>query len=251
MLKNIKLSRYEVQRLRERKFDFGGESIIVKTDTPDIIYKFYRESVKDAERENKHRKLELVSERKIDFITNPKSVLTCEGRIIGHAFDYDREDMPLLLAPLSISEKLSYFKRIKEILDYFKRNGIIYGDLKSDNVLINLQTGQIKFCDIDSIQIDSLKTSLKEEYLEGFIKNGMLDERVHIYLHNLMVLDELFADIDSEDTLSSLDMERINRIFNGDCQKIIEYIVKKKGNYKDLFLIDGINEESIVKYKKR
>ena len=86
-----------------------------------------------------------------------------------------------------------------------------------------------------------------------FFKDGMLDERVHVFLHNMMILDELLVCEEdySSDELSWIDMERIKRIFDNDCQKIIEYIVKKKGNYNDLFLIDGINEESIVKYKKR
>ena len=139
------------------------------------------------------------------------------------------------------------------ILNYFKRNGIIFADLKCDNILINLKTGRLRFCDIDSIQIDNLKTSIHEDYLKQFFKDGMVDERIHVYLQNLMLLDELLVDQSSEaeDALESIDLERVRKVFNQECQKIIECIVKKKSNYYDLLLIDGINEENIVKYKKR
>ena len=253
MLDNIQLSKREVLRLREKKINYGGESIIVRPDIPNTIFKLYRQSVSDKERENKHRKLELIDSKDIKFITKPQSVLTCEDRIVGHAYDYDRDDISFLLAPLSLEEKISSLRRIKMILNYFKRNGIIFADLKSDNILINPQTGKIKFCDMDSVQIDGLKTSIHEEYLLPLFKDGMLDERVHVYLHNLMVIDELLTNTSDSyiDALEEIDLEKVKRIFNRDCQKIIEYIVKRKSNYYDLYLIDGINPQSIVKYKKR
>ena len=253
MLDNIQLSKREVLRLREKKINYGGESIIVRPDIPNTIFKLYRQSVSDKERENKHQKLELIDSKDIRFITKPQGVLTCEDRIVGHAYDYDRDDISFLLAPLSLEEKILSLRRIKMILNYFKRNGIIFADLKSDNILINPQTGKIKFCDMDSVQIDGLKTSIHEEYLLPLFKNGMLDERVHVYLHNLMVIDELLTNTSDSyiDALEEIDLEKVKRVFDRDCQKIIEYIVKRKSNYYDLYLIDGINPQSIVKYKKR
>ena len=253
MLDNIQLSKREVLRLREKKINYGGESIIVRPDIPNTIFKLYRQSVSDKERENKHQKLELIDSKDIRFITKPQGVLTCEDRIVGHAYDYDRDDISFLLAPLSLEEKILSLRRIKMILNYFKRNGIIFADLKSDNILINPKTGKIKFCDMDSVQIDGLKTSIHEEYLLPLFKDGMLDERVHVYLHNLMVIDELLTNTSDSyiDALEEIDLEKVKRIFNRDCQKIIEYIVKRKSNYYDLYLIDGINPQSIVKYKKR
>lgn len=253
MLDNIQLSKREVFRLREKKINYGGESIIVRPDIPNTIFKLYRQSVSDKERENKHQKLELIDSKDIRFITKPQSVLTCEDRIVGHAYDYDRDDISFLLAPLSLEEKILSLRRIKMILNYFKRTGIIFADLKSDNILINPKTGKIKFCDMDSVQIDGLKTSIHEEYLLPLFKDGMLDERVHVYLHNLMVIDELLTNTSDSyiDALEEIDLEKVKRIFNRDCQKIIEYIVKRKSNYYDLYLIDGINPQSIVKYKKR
>lgn len=253
MLNNIKLSRREVFALKDKKINYGGESIIVRPEIPNVIYKLYRESVPQEERENKHRKLELVKERQIRFITQPQGVLTCDGKIVGHAYDYDKEDISMLLAPLTTKEKISYLRRIKLILNYFKRNGIIFADLKSDNILINERTGRIKFCDIDSIQIDRLKTNVHEEYLVPSFKGDILDEEVHVYLHNLMIIDELLTNTSDSfiDALEDIDLEKVKRCFSEECQKIIEYIVKRNSNYYDLYLIDGITEESIVKYKKR
>lgn len=253
MLKSVELSKKEVFNLREKKINYGGESIIVRPDIPNTIYKLYRESVSQEERQNKHKKLELVRSKNLKFITKPQSILTCESKIIGHAYDYDRNDISMLLAPLTTQEKISYLRRIKLILNYFKRNGIIYADLKSDNILINQQTGQIKFCDIDSIQIDDLKTNVHEEYLVPFFKSETLNEQIHVYLHNLMIIDELLTGTSDsfDDALEEIDLDKVKACFDEECQKIIEYIVKRKSNYYDLFLIDRINEESIVKYKKR
>ena len=125
MLDNIQLSKREVLRLREKKINYGGESIIVRPDIPNTIFKLYRQSVSDKERENKHQKLELIDSKDIKFITKPQGVLTCEDRIVGHAYDYDRDDISFLLAPLSLEEKILSLRRIKMILNYFKRNGII------------------------------------------------------------------------------------------------------------------------------
>ena len=209
MLNNIKLSKKEVFALRDKKINYGGESIIVRPNIPNTIYKLYRESVSQEERENKHKKLELVKERNLNFTTKPQSVITCEDKIVGHAYDYDKEDMPMLLFPLTTEEKISYLRRIKLILNYFKRNGIIFADLKCDNILINRVTGKIKFCDMDSIQIDNLKTSINEEFLLQAFKDGLLDEKVHVYLHNLMIIDELLTDTSDSfvDALEEIDLE--------------------------------------------
>ena len=253
MLPSIELSKEQLLRLNDKTINYGGESIIVRPDIPNTVFKLYKESITAAERKNKTKKLELIRKRKTSFITQPKGVILSDKKIIGHSFDYDREDISLLLAPLTIEEKLSYLKRIKLILDYFKRRGIIYPDLKSDNVLLNQRNGRIKFCDIDSIQIDGLKTNMEEEYIIPFLKKGLLDESVHIYLHNLMTIDMLLTDTSDSyiDTIREIDLDKVKEYFNRDCQEIIRHIVNQDGNYQDLYLIDGINKENIVKYKKR
>ena len=53
------------------------------------------------------------------------------------------------------------------------------------------------------------------------------------------------------DTIREIDLDKVKEYFNRDCQAIIRYIVNQDGNYQDLYLIDGINKENIVKYKKR
>ena len=249
MLPSIELSKEQLLRLNDKTINYGGESIIVRPDIPNTVFKLYKESITAAERKNKTKKLELIRKRKTSFITQPKGVILSDKKIIGHLhnvnllpdlkkqiktgtkksskYDYDREDISMLLAPLTIEEKLSYLKRIKLILDYFKRRGIIYPDLKSDNVLLNQRNGRIKFCDIDSIQIDGLKTNMEEEYIIPFLKKGLLDESVHIYLHNLMTIDMLLTDTSDSyiDTIREIDLDKVKEYFNRDCQEIIRHML--------------------------
>ena len=253
MLPSLELSKEQLLRLSDKTINYGGESIIVRPDIPNTVFKLYKESITEEERKNKTKKLELVRQRKTGFITQPKSVILCDEKIIGHSFNYDREDISMLLYPLTTEEKISYLKRIKVILDYFKRRGIIYPDLKSDNILLNQRNGRIKFCDIDSVQIDELKSNIEEEYIIPFLKKGLLDERIHIYLHNLMTIDMLLTNTSDSylEAIREIDLDKVKACFNKECQEIIRCIVNQEGNYQDLYLIDGINKESIVKYKKR
>ena len=94
---------------------------------------------------------------------------------------------------------------------------------------------------------------MEQEYIIPFLKKGLLDESVHIYLHNLMTIDMLLTDTSDSyiDTIREIDLDKVKEYFNRDCQAIIRHIVNQDGNYQDLYLIDGINRENIVKYKKR
>lgn len=46
MLDNIQLSKREVLRLREKKINYGGESIIVRPYIPNTIFKLIHKQVK-------------------------------------------------------------------------------------------------------------------------------------------------------------------------------------------------------------
>ena len=123
MLPIIKLSNKEVIRIKEKAINYGGESIIVRSEIPNTVFKIYRANVSQEERKNKTQKLELIKSKDIKFIVEPKSIIVSDKKIIGHAYAYDEDDISMLLAPLTIEEKIMYLRRIKMILNYFKRNG--------------------------------------------------------------------------------------------------------------------------------
>ena len=103
-----KASEIYVSKKEQMADELGINSKIIK----------FSKSVSQEERQNKHKKLELVRSKNLKFITKPQSILTCESKIIGHAYDYDRNDISMLLAPLTTQEKISYLRRIKLILNY-------------------------------------------------------------------------------------------------------------------------------------
>ncbi len=252
-LRKILLNSEELDSLKEKIFNYGGESILVKSPDNDIVYKIYRDYISPNERESKHRKLELVAERQIEHITKPKCVLICDGKIVGHGFEYDKDNVPMLLYPFNHITIINYLRRIKKILLYLEENNIVVADLKSDNILINLETGEIKFCDIDSFQIDDIPTTNIEDYLKGFLKGELLDKGVHIFLYNLMTIDQVFTGTSDfyEDAMEKIDLERLKECVDSESLEIVRRLVKDKTNYQDLYLIDGLNPQNIVKYKKR
>ena len=54
------------------------------------------------------------------------------------------------------NEELIYFFKGKK-LEFFTSQEIIYGDINTRNILFNRSTGDIKFCDVDNIEINNCR----------------------------------------------------------------------------------------------
>ena len=112
---------------------------------------------------------------------------------------YDDNDISLFCSPLSIEEKTPYFDIVRKKLDDLHALNAVFGDVKADNILVNLKTKTCSLCDLDNIQIgDKYPMDTVSDYLEFFAdENGFVGEDADIYMHNLMVLTEFAFDGES------------------------------------------------------
>lgn len=200
-LPNIELSDEELAYHRNNYFDFGSESTICKVNHRQL-YKIWKDDFllsKDelaARNERKIQKIISYHTKKIDYITHPIATLSNHGNGIGFAMNYSEDDEIFLICPFNRDEKLEILKDITEILDYFYNQGIIYGDIKNDNILINRKTKAKTFCDIDNSKVQDLPMDLLPEELEDFIaRYGQEDDKIHAYMHNLLTLEQLDDDV--------------------------------------------------------
>lgn len=110
MLGKIEIPKKDIGLLKERFFEFGGESLIVKT-APDKVYKMYKDYISRDTVENKTKKIEKISEMNLDYITEPTAILYSNGVPVGYEMKYDENDTNLLLSTLSKKEKINALKK--------------------------------------------------------------------------------------------------------------------------------------------
>lgn len=240
MLGKIEIPKKDIGLLKERFFEFGGESLIVKT-APDKVYKMYKDYIPRDTVENKTKKIEKISEMNLDYITEPTAILYSNGVPIGYEMKYDENDTNLLLSTLSKKEKIYALKKIKDILKYFESKGIIYHDINQGNILINKNNGKIKFCDIDNVTMEGYPGDLYDDLILFFKETyGVIDTRVHSFMHNYLTLSYL-NDIDEfYDVMAMIKTNKYPKHVTKKNEKIVKSLVESDGTYKNRYIIDTI-----------
>lgn len=238
MLGKIEISKKDIGLLKERFFEFGGESFIVKT-APNRVYKMYKDFIIRDILEKK--KIEKVSEMNLDYITEPTAILYSNGVPIGYEMKYDENDINLLLSTLSKKEKIYALKKIKDILKYFESKEIIYHDINQGNILINKNNGKIKFCDTDNVTMEDYPGDLYGDLILFFKETyGVIDTRVHSFMHNYLTLSYL-NDIDElYDVMAMIKTYKYPKHVTKKNEEIVKSLVKSDGTYKDRYIIDTI-----------
>ena len=192
---DIEITEADYQILRHAgEFSSGGEAIICRGNRPDTLYKIFQsedEHLPQIMSDNKFRKILAQFEHPLEHCTHPISTISMNKELIGYEMTYDEEDI-VLTPDLPRQELIQYLHQIRKILEYFSSKDIIYGDIKSNNILINRRTRQAKFCDMDNIQMGENPIDLIGYDLSCFIDEyGVLDETADIYMHNLLTLEQL------------------------------------------------------------
>lgn len=195
-LPNIKLSDSELLLLIEdNKFDYGGEAIVCRNNNPHTLYKIFTHPDTDVASqlsENKLRKIEWLYQHGLEDTVLPIATLSNRGILIGYEMTFDEDDEALINSILTEEEKLHYLHKSSDILRYYHDLGIVYGDIKDDNVLINQRTKKAKFCDVDNMQIGNYPIDIMGHGLhEYFDEVGIIDEKADAFMHNLLFLEQL------------------------------------------------------------
>ena len=161
----------------------------------ELIKFFYNKSM-----ENKVKKLKILENLDEDIIKPKAIVLDKNSKIIGYTMEYKNNFRSINPRELSHQKKIKYLLQLKEKLDILHKHDIVYGDIKSSNILIN-DNFEMYLCDLDNIQIDNLPIDVINigAYLYTDVINN-IDKSLDIYMYNIYVLKILlgFHTIDEE-----------------------------------------------------
>lgn len=188
---NIKINKEEYIFLRNREQNNGGEGIVCLSDK-NTLYKFFLN--KDGKicpmPDNKQKKIIALYHRNLPYIVKPLATISYNGEIIGYEMSYDANDIclnDLISVPRKTLIKL--LKQAKDALVYFAHEDITYADVTEDNLLVNIKTGRITFCDIDNMRIGTYPIDAKGYSLTRYYeKVGVIDAKADAYMHNLLTM---------------------------------------------------------------
>lgn len=259
-MKQIKLSKELVSYFHQSFFwQFGGEGIICKIPNKGkqivlkLFYNPFEEKfyLSDEIMENKQKKLELLGKRKLPNEIQVLASANLHNQFIGYFMNLpnDFEDFNQNVY-FSNYQKLVFLKKRRNQLKRFHDLGIIFGDIKDDNILSHYKNYQVGcFCDLDNVKIDQFSIDTFTECMDDFLFSyGKLDEKLDWYMFNLLTLETIFhLDLATEyiydETLSFINH------YNGK-NEIIKEMRKISNHYSGNLLIDDPNfyEEIKVPY---
>ena len=231
-LPDITLSKDELMYIKENlnQYHSGCEGIIIKGEDPRIVRKIflydidetYTKPRKQVEkmRQNKLKKIQILGTmHQLKNDLRVTRTISHEGIFMGYEMISSYPQYPLDTNPLYVENIIPYLKRLRDILEDYHKHGIVFGDVKANNILQNQEFDIISFCDVDNIQIKNLPIDLPNFSIQRFQdENGIVNEAVDHYMFNLLTLSELF--------------------YGSTFYKNVEEKIKK-GNFPD-----GLNQES-------
>ncbi len=241
-LKNIKITVSQKEYYETHYMDLGAESNIYQNKKNTIIKIWKDEVITEQQKENKKEKLVKMYERKLKYIPNIISTYSLGDSCIGYEMSYNKDDMAMLIAPLDKEGKIEVLKKMKAILQYFASEGVIYPDIKNDNILLNPKTGDITFCDIDNSKVDNLPVDLYPYYASRFNKRyGQEDSSLHSYMLNLYTLTEL-TNTWQDEVIEGISKDAYHDMFKEKGKTILKQMKKITPKYSGEYLIDYIKK---------
>ena len=185
ILPNIELTKKELISLMATETSlYGGEGIILKGPYEKEVRKLFHYPVSretaDLEKfyyrmDNKQKKLTELYQKQIENDITPIRTVSYEDSIVG----YDMTS-PNLKKPTHYDiEKL---QKLKGKIKQFHDQGIVHGDIKESNILINSQ-GEIVLCDLDNMQVDDYPIDYFNYMITPFSnENGLVNQNADIYI---------------------------------------------------------------------
>lgn len=190
--------------------------------------------------ENKKKKLAYLYQKDLDNDIVPTASISYKGFLVG----YDMTS-PNVFLPNEITIEL--LKDLKKRLTYFHEQGIVHGDIKLGNVLMN-KKGEAVLCDLDNMQVNDCKIDYYNYLLGELVHdNEYVDRNADIYFYNLLLLQQLvYKDKEYDDIIDEILYGHFpDNVFNEDG---IDELYKMQKNYaykNGKYLID-----TLVKRKK-
>ncbi len=195
-LPNIDITKEEYEHLLgNRVLTAGGEGVIITPENTSTAYKLFINGDTLEPKEMSNNKLAKIIHQylfPLEHSVQPLASISVDGLIAGYEMTYDKDDVILCSSCGTRQRTLDYLRQVREALKYFESKGIIYGDLRGPNILVNPQSGKIKFCDMDNIQLQDMLIDLMDYNLICYTQeHGPVDEKVHAFFHNLLTVQKL------------------------------------------------------------
>ncbi len=260
ILPDIKITEEELEaiRLDRNNDDYGSEGLIIKGDNKRRVRKIFYDNFgmifvtqEEVEKvsQNKLKKLQkLYQIKSFDNDVKIQNTISCNNRLVGYDMVSQKINYPYKTAPIPKEEKIKFLKQVKKKLEYFHSMGIVYGDVKADNILIDKRNKSISFCDLDNIQIDENPIDMYNKHIYNFQdENRLLDKNTDYYMFNLLLLNELlYEHYDYEYMIRRLkkdvEMKQFHNIFNEKGMENIKKLVNVKKKYNGRYLIDNLKK---------
>ena len=211
IIPNIVLTQDEYKQLLKQEQMRGGEAIITPSGNPNTRYKLFmnQSHYESPMNDNKTKKIMELHQRKVHHLVRPLSTISFNGKMVGYEMSYDKFDRSLeSLSFLPRKQLIRVLRESKEILEYLNREGITFGDVTADNILVNIKTGVVKFCDIDNMQVGENPIDIKGFSLSRYSsKTGVIDKKADAFMHNLLTIKKLATPEKFESTI----MQEIER----------------------------------------
>jgi len=218
------------------KITTGGEGVICKWNDPKTIYKIFVDNGNPKPMgDNKEYKINKLYEKQINYSVKPLSTISFNDIVIGYEMIDEYNLKNYKNYELKKDEIIYFLKETRKILEYFTNNEIIYGDLEFRNILFNKNTGEIKFCDMDNIQINNYYFDKLPNALIEYNTIRGIDYGVNPYMHNLLTLKSF--DLDLYFNIKST----FRKLFDKKSRKVINSMIDPL-NFKDAYIIDYVKK---------
>lgn len=202
-MENITLTRKQLENITSELYWIsGGEGTIYRIPINKhqrILLKlfwnpFSKATIPEQTLKNKQQKIKLLQEIAIPNEVQILSSAFFEDQFLGYFMNEAKEFQEFSYNTCSCFEQLQFLKRLKKQLIRFHELGIIYGDLKSDNVLIHLQNWKKGcLCDLDNIQLQEFPIDTINQFADEFLfQYGIADEKLDWYALNLLTLETFY-----------------------------------------------------------
>lgn len=244
---NINLTSAEYQTMLDYcRYQTGGEGILFKGMRPDTLYKIfvdYETTTPIGLSDNKFNKVLAMYENPLEDSVQPLSTISIDGNLVGYEMTFDEQDTTLDQIFLTRKQLIDALKGTSRILQYYARNDITYGDVKSNNILINRKTKRTKFCDMDNVRYGQYPIDLITDHIESMLAPEQdIDERVDAYMHNLMTIQMLNApQLDYDQILYQLSEGKFRKSYKKEASEALATMASPK----------PFNGEYIIQYVKK